>query len=247
VASYFIRRIGTLIRQVTMSRTPPVSSNTNNFIQNWSLDAVLKSIPATTATSPGSPLAFLHIIERLKTTPREGWRRHGIEHGESISDHMYRMSVITMLCPPEHKVDKDRCIKLAIIHDMAEALAGDITPPDNIQKAEKHRRELESMQYIVNTLLKPISEAIAKDFMDLWMEYETGTTPEAIFVKDIDRFELICQTIEYEKKHRAEKDLKEFLHVRTGIKNDFVKKWAEDALREREAFWRDAGIESIVP
>jgi len=50
--------------------------------------------------------------------------------------------------------------------------------------AEKHRRELESMQYIVNTLLKPISEAIAKDFMDLWMEYETGTTPEAIFVKD---------------------------------------------------------------
>lgn len=47
---------------------------------------------------------------------------------------MYRMSVITMLCPPEHKVDKDRCIKLAIIHDMAEALAGDITPPDNIQK-----------------------------------------------------------------------------------------------------------------
>jgi len=50
--------------------------------------------------------------------------------------------------------------------------------------AEKHRRELESMQYIVNTLLKPISEAIANDFMDLWTEYETGRTPEAIFVKD---------------------------------------------------------------
>lgn len=49
---------------------------------------------------------------------------------------------------------------------------------------EKHRRELESMQYIVNTLLKPISEVIAEDFMDLWMEYETGTTPEAVFVKD---------------------------------------------------------------
>ena len=50
---------------------------------------------------------------------------------------MYRMSVITMLCPPEHKVDKDRCIKLAIVHDMAEALAGDITPPDNIEKCRR--------------------------------------------------------------------------------------------------------------
>lgn len=53
---------------------------------------------------------------------------------ESISDHMYRMSVITMLCPPEEKIDKDRCIKLAIIHDMAEALVGDITPRDNVPK-----------------------------------------------------------------------------------------------------------------
>ncbi|KAG0132631.1 putative HD family hydrolase [Tuber indicum] len=223
-----------------MSKTPPqvVGSNTNNFIQNWSLDA-----------------AFLHIIERLKTTPREGWRKHGILQGESISDHMYRMSVITMLCPPEHKVDKDRCVKLAIVHDMAEALVGDITPPDKIEKGRrhlpgitrKHRRELESMQYIVNKLLKPISEVIAKDIMDLWMEYETGKTPEAVFVKDVDRFELICQTIEYEKKYEAQKDLKEFLHVRESIKNDFVKKWAEDAMKEREAFWKNAGIESIVP
>ena len=57
---------------------------------------------------------------------------------ESISDHMYRMSVIAMLCPPEHKVDKDRCIKLAIVHDMAEALVGDITPPDKIEKGRRH-------------------------------------------------------------------------------------------------------------
>ncbi|CUS09530.1 unnamed protein product [Tuber aestivum] len=240
-----------------MSKTPPqvVSSNSNNFIQNWSLDAVLKSIPTTTVTSPSSPLAFLHIIERLKTTPREGWRKHGILQGESISDHMYRMSVIAMLCPPELKIDRDRCVKLAIVHDMAEALVGDITPPDKIEKVEKHRRELESMQYIVNTLLKPVSEAIAKDFMDLWLEYETGKTPEAPIKAAadadslllVDRFELICQTIEYEKKYEAQKDLKEFLHVRESIKNDFVKKWAEDAMREREAFWRNAGIESIVP
>lgn len=34
-----------------------------------------------------------------------------------------------------------RCIKLALVHDMAECIVGDITPSDNISKAEKHRRE----------------------------------------------------------------------------------------------------------
>lgn len=47
---------------------------------------------------------------------------------------MYRMSIITMLCPPEENIEKDRCVKLALIHDMAEALVGDITPLDRVPK-----------------------------------------------------------------------------------------------------------------
>jgi len=62
----------------------------------------------------------------------------------------------------------------------------------------------------------------------------------------VDRFELLCQTIEYEKHYNAQKDLSEFLHVRTGIKNDFVKKWTADALLEREAYWKSRGVESKV-
>lgn len=62
----------------------------------------------------------------------------------------------------------------------------------------------------------------------------------------VDRFELICQTIEYEKKYQAQKDLKEFFHVRRSIKNGVVLKWVEDVLREREAFWKSMGVESVV-
>jgi len=40
------------------------------------------------------------------------------------------------------------------------------------------------MHYICDVLLKPISETIAAEFMELWMEYEAGTTKEAVFVKD---------------------------------------------------------------
>jgi len=159
---------------------------------------------------------------------------------------MYRMGIITMLCPPEMGIDRDRCVKMALIHDMAEALVGDITPPDNVAKDDKFKRELDSMRYICDELLKPISEAVANEFMELWAEYEAGETKEAVFVKDVDRFELLCQTIEYEKHYNAQKDLSEFLHVRTGIKNDFVKKWTADALLEREAYWKSRGMESKV-
>jgi len=159
---------------------------------------------------------------------------------------MYRMGIITMLCPPELGINRDRCVKIALIHDMAEALVGDITPIDNIAKHEKHQRELVSMRYICDQLLKPISETVAKEFMELWEEYEEGISNEAIFVKDVDRFELVIQTIEYERKYDAQKDLKEFLHVRKGIKNEFVKQWVMDALKEREAFWRSKGVENIV-
>lgn len=32
-------------------------------------------------------------------------------------------------------------MKLALVHDLAESIVGDIAPADNISKAEKHRRE----------------------------------------------------------------------------------------------------------
>ncbi|KAF3938915.1 hypothetical protein ABW19_dt0200494 [Dactylella cylindrospora] len=195
----------------------------------WSIPKVLNPMP-TPPNSASSPIAFLHVIERLKTSHREGWKRHGIV-GESIADHMYRMSVITMLCP-DPSIKKDKCVKMAIVHDMAESLVGDITPLDGIPKPEKHRRELATMEYLTGTLLAPISESIAAEFMDLWMEYEDGKTPEAIFVKDVDRYELVLQTIEYEKTHQI--DLKEFLHVAEGVKTPFMKEWVAEALSQRD-------------
>ena len=60
-----------------------------------------------------------------------------------------------MLCPCtlSSKLNIPRCIKMALIHDMAESLVGDITPVDGVLKAEKNRRESETMDYICQDLL----------------------------------------------------------------------------------------------
>ena len=34
-----------------------------------------------------------------------------------------------------------RCIRMALVHDLAESLVGDITPNDGVSKEEKYRRE----------------------------------------------------------------------------------------------------------
>ncbi|EEH41820.2 hypothetical protein PAAG_03741 [Paracoccidioides lutzii Pb01] len=122
----------------------------------WTAQSVIATLPHPLAENTSSPVPFFHLLERLKSTKREGWRRFGITNGESISDHMYRMSIMTMCAPPAlaAKLDIPRCTKMALIHDMAESIVGDITPADtHIPKAEKARREAEVIEYIGKSLL----------------------------------------------------------------------------------------------
>lgn len=207
---------------------------------------VLSTLPFRPEPGTASPVGFFHMLERLKTTKREGWRRFNIKDGESISDHMYRMSILTMLAPPSlsSRLDIPRCTKMALIHDMAELLVGDITPVDNIPKEEKSRREEETMDYLCKDLLGKFHGGIAADDMKLiWREYEDSVTLESKFVHDIDKMELILQMVEYERSHKGttELDLSEFGWVANKIVLPEVKEWCAVVLKEREEFWKSIG------
>ncbi|EGG12679.1 uncharacterized protein MELLADRAFT_32510 [Melampsora larici-populina 98AG31] len=143
-------------------------------------------------------LQFMHIIEKLKTTKRAGWVREEAKQPESIADHMYRMAMLAMMSQDDPALDVPKCVMLAIVHDLAEAEVGDITPLDGISREEKHRREEQAMKRFTHELL-PAGSVAGKRIWDLWQEYEQGETREAKFVKDIDRFELALQGVEYEK------------------------------------------------
>lgn len=59
---------------------------------------------------------------------------------ESIADHMYRMSLMVQLIA-DPRINKPKCIKMALVHDMAESITTDIIPDDNIPSEEKNRLE----------------------------------------------------------------------------------------------------------
>lgn len=197
---------------------------------------MLSTFPHPPEENTTTPIPFFHLIERLKTTKREGWRRFGITQGESISDHMYRMSIMTMFAPPElaSKINVPHCTKMALIHDMAESLVGDITPADkHITKAEKAGREAATMEYMVKNLLGNVPGAAlsSAEMMRVFQEYEDNVTLEAQFVHDVDKMELLLQFIEYERSTGI--DLEEFAGVAGRVQLPEMQVWAEQIMQER--------------
>ena len=159
---------------------------------------------------------------------------------------MYRMSIITLLCPPTlaSRLDIAKCTQMALIHDMAESLVGDITPIDGVSKTEKSRREAETMDYLCKELLGNVHDGSSgKHIRSVWQEYEDASTLESKFVHDVDKMELLLQMMEYERSHEGRKDLGEFSHVASRILLPEVQAWGQELLAERDIFWRSHGKE----
>ncbi|EDL04858.1 HD domain containing 2, isoform CRA_b [Mus musculus] len=121
------------------------------------------SMALASSGSGAGLLRFLRLVGQLKRVPRTGWVYRNVEKPESVSDHMYRMAVMAMVTRDD-RLNKDRCIRLALVHDMAECIVGDIAPADNIPKEEKHRREEEAMKQITQLL----PEDLRKELYELW-------------------------------------------------------------------------------
>eukprot|EP00439_Symbiodinium_sp_Y106_P069036 s101_g11.t2 len=155
-------------------------------------------------------LSFISdICGTLKRLKRTGWVMRKIPLPESDSDHMHRCAMCAMLLTqpadqrddytasgmekfhPE-KVDKVRLLRMAVSHDLCEALAGDITPYCNpTLVASKHEKEKEAMQAI----RKVVGDPLGHELFELWAEYEELKTVEAIYCKDIDKFEMVVQAL----------------------------------------------------
>lgn len=234
--------ISPTIRYSRTFATSPLLRNKMTTETQWTVEsAIPDNIKELLVPQPGESeinyvLVFLQIVSLLKSQRRTGWVDHGINECESISDHMYRMGVTSLLIKNK-EVDTNKCVKIAIVHDIAESLVGDITPYDGVTKEEKHRRELTTIHYL-SDLVKKYDEERGKEILELWLDYEEIRTLEARYVKDIDKFEMLLQGFEYEKKFQGSKKLDQFWGARPSIKTEEITKWTDDLFAKREQFWK---------
>ncbi|GAA6001661.1 hypothetical protein JCM10207_002253 [Rhodosporidiobolus poonsookiae] len=192
-------------------------------------------------------LGFFHTMERLKTNKRTGWVNQGIDKPESIADHMHRMAMMCLAFPETQTLDISKCVLLSIIHDMAEADVGDITPEhaSGVSKATKLALEEKAMDRIYGLLGTNTIPALR--LKSLWDEYEARETPESKFVKDLDLLELCVQAVEYENSQGC-RTLQEFFETTIPrILHPVVKGWARELMEQRGEKWAERGWTDFVP
>jgi putative hydrolase of HD superfamily len=147
---------------------------------------------------------FLYKVGELKSIKRSGWVRNKIPNSESVADHSFRTAFMAMILGDALEVDSCKLIKMALIHDLAESITGDITPHDGISREEKQRKE----EIGIKQLLKDVPNE--QELMDLWIEYEEQKSQESIILKNIDKLEMVIQALEYQKTF-PDRDLSEFI------------------------------------
>lgn len=70
-----------------------------------------------------------------------------------------------------------------------------------------------------------------------FQEYENQTSPEANFAKDLDRYDMILQAFEYEKRENTPQKLQEFFTATEGkFKHPFIQDLVKELYRQREEF-----------
>jgi len=133
-------------------------------------------------------LAFLRAAERLKTVTRSGWTSAGEQ--ESVAEHTWRLCLMAMLLYGRTPgIDLARLLKMCLIHDLGEAIGGDVPAP--AQQAGGNKADRERADLLL--LISPLPPELQNEIRELWDEYEAADSPEARLAKGLDKLETILQ------------------------------------------------------
>lgn len=136
----------------------------------------------------GGILDFLRHAEQLKNMKRASWTSGG--ELESVAEHTWRLCLMTLLFEEGFEgIDFSRLVRICIVHDLGEAIGGDIPAPQQAGMEGKAAQEREDLLL----LLRPLPERLRREITELWDEYEAASTLEARVAKALDKLETILQ------------------------------------------------------
>jgi putative hydrolase of HD superfamily len=169
-------------------------------------------------------LLLAQQVQRLKRVPRQGWLDRGVSplDAESVADHSLGVALLAWMAALEARaggadLDPARVLALALVHDLPEAEIGDWTPyatedvnaqdPSGERAAFLNARQTRSPertaakrvaeQAMIDQLVSALPAAAGTTLASLWQELADGTSPEARFVKQVDRLETFLQSRAY--------------------------------------------------
>lgn len=137
-------------------------------------------------------LKLLTLSEKLKCELRHSWLSNGQQ--ESVAEHSWRLAFMVCLFAPylTKPINIEKALKMALVHDLAEAETGDIPMFNCVDAASKQQKFLNEQKAILK-MTSLLNNEIGQEIYDIWFEYEQKKTYEAKFVNALDKIEAHIQ------------------------------------------------------
>ncbi len=135
-------------------------------------------------------IAFIHEIDKLKYIQRRT-KLFNSDRCENDAEHSWHLAMMTIVLAEHSNVPVDvlKVLKMVLIHDIVEIDAGDIFLYDNVLNHTNTDAEHKAAERIFGLL--PHEQA--REFIEIWDEFESGSSPEAKFARSMDRLEPLLQ------------------------------------------------------
>ena len=161
-------------------------------------------------------ISELKKLERFKGT--FFWKDYPqLSRYESVADHTWRLGVLLLLFENRlsKKIDLSKALKMVLIHDIPEVVAGDKSALgsdgtgnkshafNSLIAKQRHKSEKKAAKLIFGKL--PSKQA--KELYELWLDFDQKNSFEAKVVKSLDRIECMLQVFEYRDGHMYKKHL----------------------------------------
>ncbi len=131
-------------------------------------------------------IKFAITIDEMKNIFRRNLLADG-SRCENDAEHSWHLAILAMLLEEysEQKVDIERVLKIALVHDLIEVYAGDTFAYDSKGNEDKHEREIQA----ADKLFGMLDEAQGAEIRALWDEFEAMETAESRYANAIDRIQ----------------------------------------------------------
>lgn len=133
-------------------------------------------------------LEFLRAAESLKYLTRTSWTSDGQQ--ETVAAHTWRLCLMALVLTPHFPgIDAGKLLRICLVHDLGEAISGDISAALQSSLPNKAGQERADLLQLV----QPLPNGVQGEIMALWEEYEAAASPEAKLAKGLDKLETILQ------------------------------------------------------
>jgi putative hydrolase of HD superfamily len=148
-------------------------------------------------------LLTLVELQRLKGLERTGWMLRGLPAGlESVAAHSYGVAVAAMLLGDTVQargvaVNLELLLRLALMHDWAEARMGDLPRTASQYFGATARQHAEHAAF--TDIVAGLGAEAASNYLALYESYEERKSLEARLVKVADVVDLLVQVLAFER------------------------------------------------